>query len=403
MKKAEKEKKPDFARRPAGKPLFQPPNPRPIPADHPAKALFKVNSEPTHIAPPTVTPTAAATATTTEATTDSHIKPESSPQKSIPSSAQRRPLVAQTRPEPDALAQEAPKRFEYLDATHTSSEQLVYSYMFRQTISQNLRDRHFGPAELMKNTPIRSHVTVRKAIDGLIAKLSIEIVSFVPGSPFGPRYRVYDPREIMRRRQQANIQIDPVTKRIATPTVTATEATTEAPPTPTATPINSVGGSATDSGGVTPTISVGVLNTANKSGEGQGFTASSSSKSEANEPDSDDDEGSVIYLENIREIYERATGNVWTTADAGVVMSAKEIPVEVWGIAICYCLDRAPGHTYQRLAYVLEEARAHHESMKAYTKEDLRAILKHSVRMVERAREAGSWDPKVILETRSEG
>lgn len=71
----------------------------------------------------------------------------------------------------------------------------------------------------------------------------------------------------------------------------------------------------------------------------------------------------MSYLDRVRDIYDRATGNAWTVADAKTVVRAKEIPAEVWGIAICYCRDRAPNHTYQRLAYVKEESRAQHESM----------------------------------------
>jgi hypothetical protein len=109
---------------------------------------------------------------------------------------------------------------QYLDATHTASESQVYSIMYRETVSKNLRERHFGPAELMKKTGIRSDRTVRRAIDGLISKLSIEIVAYAPGSPMGPRYRVHKPRDIEQRRKSAGIEIDPFTKRITTPATT---------------------------------------------------------------------------------------------------------------------------------------------------------------------------------------
>jgi hypothetical protein len=108
----------------------------------------------------------------------------------------------------------------YLDATHTPSESQIYSIMYRETVSKNLRDRHFGPTELMQKTGIRSDRTVRRAIDGLIAKLSIEIVAYAPGSPLGPRYRVHKPRDIEQRRRAAGIEIDPFTKRIMTPATT---------------------------------------------------------------------------------------------------------------------------------------------------------------------------------------
>jgi hypothetical protein len=124
--------------------------------------------------------------------------------------------------EPAAAPPEAGDRQQpqYLDATHTASESQIYSIMYRETISKNLRDRHFGPTELMQKTGIRSDRTVRRAIDGLISKLSIEIVAYAPGSPLGPRYRVHKPRDIEQRRKAAGIEIDPFTKRIVTPATT---------------------------------------------------------------------------------------------------------------------------------------------------------------------------------------
>src|ERR1044072_1634699 len=106
---------------------------------------------------------------------------------------------------------------QYLDATHTASEQRVYSVMYRETVSRSVRERHFGPKELCEKTGIRSDRTIRTALDGLIAKLSVEIVSQFNGSPLGPRYRVYEPKEIIGRRKSIGIEIDPQSKRMLTP------------------------------------------------------------------------------------------------------------------------------------------------------------------------------------------
>lgn len=126
----------------------------------------------------------------------------------------------------------------------------------------------------------------------------------------------------------------------------------------------------------------------------EGATASSSSKSFARDPDDDDE----TFLDSLRGIYERATGNAWTTADAVTAQRARDIPLEVWGIAICYCVDRAPGHKFDRLAYVLEEARRHREEMRDFSKEDLKLILLHSLRQIERARSLGRWEPATTRE-----
>lgn len=109
---------------------------------------------------------------------------------------------------------------QYLDATHTASEQRVFSIMYRETISRGVKERHFGPKELCEKTGIRSDRTIRTALDGLIEKLSIEIVSNFNGSPLGPRYRIFEPKEIAGRRKVAGIEIDPQSKKITTPAIT---------------------------------------------------------------------------------------------------------------------------------------------------------------------------------------
>jgi hypothetical protein len=106
------------------------------------------------------------------------------------------------------------ERAPYLDATHTASEKSVYSVMYRETVSKAISERHFGFKELSQKTGIRSDKTIRVAIDGLIEKLSIEIVTYQHGSPLGPRYRVYDPKEIVRRRKTVGMEIDAQSKKI---------------------------------------------------------------------------------------------------------------------------------------------------------------------------------------------
>jgi hypothetical protein len=92
--------------------------------------------------------------------------------------------------------------------------------MYRETVSRSVRERHFGPKELCEKTGIRSDRTIRTALGGLIAKLSVEIVSHSNGSPLGPRYRVYEPKEIVGRRKSIGIEIDPQSKKILTPVIT---------------------------------------------------------------------------------------------------------------------------------------------------------------------------------------
>lgn len=315
-----------FTRRPPGKLLFQPPTPRPIPADHPAKVLFSSLPRETPQEDSAATATETPIATPTEAATTTPTVTQIPASKiDAPSSPPRRAPQAAGVPVPD----DTPRRSEALDATHTSSEQLVYNFMYRETISRGIRERHFGPKELLAATPIRSHVTVRKAIDGLIAKLSIEIVSNVFGSPFGPRYRIYEPREVARRRAAAGIYIDPGSKRIepaVTPTETPIDTTTVSttdtptvtatatPTTPTVTPTNTVGATATTFGGVTPTSSVGVF--LNKENSGRGENSASAASSSKSGAVGDDDGAFSGLIKKLRAAVLEATGREPSAADA---------------------------------------------------------------------------------------
>ena len=101
-----------------------------------------------------------------------------------------------------------------LDATHTSAEAKVYSIMYRQTISRGLRERHFSNLDLMKATGLRSDNTVRTALRGLRAKLSIELIGHERFFRYGQNYRVYSPKEIFEARQRVKMVIEPKTKRI---------------------------------------------------------------------------------------------------------------------------------------------------------------------------------------------
>jgi hypothetical protein len=123
----------------------------------------------------------------------------------------RRPIAAKPQEEAEEPSTEV---FISVDATHTASEKIIYSHMYRETVSKGRHEGHFGPALLMKLSGIRSRNTVHKALYGLIEKLSVEKVTESLGNPFGPRYRIYGPQEILRRRKAVGMVIDPQTKRI---------------------------------------------------------------------------------------------------------------------------------------------------------------------------------------------
>ena len=190
---------------------------------------------------------------------------------------------------------ESPDRqpLQYLDATHTASEAQVYSVMYRETISKNMRERHFGPTELMKKTGIRSDRTVRRAIDGLLAKLSIEITAYAEGSPLGPRYRIHKPKDIEQRRKTAGLEIDQFTKRILTPVDTPVT-------TPVATGDKNYRGTGVENTPVTGVENAGVYKYVNDHLGSQPTTGGSSS----NNPLADDE----AFAKSLREVEKELTG-----------------------------------------------------------------------------------------------
>jgi len=141
-------------------------------------------------------------------------KPPQEPRKdtAVSKRQSRGPVVRHDRQEESDEA--GAEIFVSVDATHTASEKIVYSHMYRETVSKGRHEGHFGPALLMKLSGIRSRNTVHKALYGLIEKLSIEKVAEAHGNPFGPRYRVYGPQEILRRRKGVGMVIDIDTKKI---------------------------------------------------------------------------------------------------------------------------------------------------------------------------------------------
>ena len=112
------------------------------------------------------------------------------------------------------------KEYTTLDSTHTKSEQIVYSIMYREAITKGKSQEYFSIRKLMKSTGIGSDKTVYKALQGLIAKLSIWMVEHSNNKPQGTLYRVHIPRDIFKLREEKGIIVDINTKRIVNTVVT---------------------------------------------------------------------------------------------------------------------------------------------------------------------------------------
>jgi len=377
--------KKQIERRIAGIKAMPPPKARPLPENHPARSIFRsINStetnaliEPDEKGIPEGIPTTTLTSI-----------PEGIPNPKFRESLRTSPAEVKSKQRREEVAQDSDVSqdiFTPLDATHTSSEKSIYSLMYRDTISKGTRDRHFGPAELMRKGGIRSRNTVHKALYGLIEKLSIEVLSNDQGNPLGPRYRIYKPKEIEQRRKAAGLQIDTQTKKILSDQGIPAGIPVGIPNTIPTGMVKSWDTSIPEIGmGGIPKFGIPYKEEKNLC-ELSAADPSSSSKSVSGKTDDE------AFFTELSEFYERITGNVWTTADVVTAQRGQHIPMEVWGIAICYCVDRAPFHKFERLAYVLEEARSHYEEMKNMTPGELKTIMIHSARTIERARRSGKW------------
>jgi hypothetical protein len=225
-------------------------------------------------------------------------------------------------PTPVAIAQttkssdqpELEDRLQYLDATHTASEKSLYSIMYRETVSKGSRERHFGFKELSTKTGIRSDRTIRIGLQGLREKLSIEIISYHHGNPLGPRYRVYDPKEIMRRRKAAGIEIDSQTKKIMDKTPVGTGVDTgvsTGAATRVATGDKTYGSTPVENTPVTPVDSTGVYKYRNEDlAESQTSIPSSSNKQRA------DDEAYALLVSALKKATEEISGHASSPAEA---------------------------------------------------------------------------------------
>jgi len=219
----------------------------------------------------------------------------------------RRPIAVRPQEEAEEPSSEV---FISVDATHTASEKIIYSHMYRETISKGRHEGYFGPALLMKLSGIRSRNTVHKALYGLIEKLSVEKVSESLGNPFGPRYRIYGPQEILRRRKVTGMVIDLQTKRIierdGIPTGIPTSIPKGTPPAITKnwdTPLPESGIAGIPNSGI-------LLNTVNTTDVDPSARGSSSNRLERN-----DDEAFADFVELMGKTAEEITGHTPSRAE----------------------------------------------------------------------------------------
>lgn len=274
-------------------------------------ALSSSTGVPTPVRTPVNTPVS----TPVDTPVSTGVSTESSNQDS---SASPRTSLPETRSE-----SENKEKQPYLDATHTASEQQIYSVMYRETLSKGQRERHFGFKELCSKTGIRSDRTIRRALDGLQEKLSVEIISYFHGNPLGPRYRIYDPKEILKRRKTVGIEIDPQSKRIVTTGVGTGVGTGVS------TGGKIYGSTPVETTPVTPVESTGVYKYRNSSEAAAQLGVASSS----NQYRGTDDEAFAEFVSLLRENAREITGRQPSASDAAKWTELAEVLITELRIA----------------------------------------------------------------------
>ena len=99
--------------------------------------------------------------------------------------------------------------------SHTQLEHRLYTMMLCEILSKRVRIGLFSTRRLMKLANVRSSGTVRRGLEGLIGKLSIERQSNNKnGGESGAHYLVYRPEEVIERRNAMGIAPYPTEVRV---------------------------------------------------------------------------------------------------------------------------------------------------------------------------------------------
>lgn len=100
--------------------------------------------------------------------------------------------------------------------SHTPLEHRIYVSMLSETSTQGTNTCPFNTRQLMLLTNIRSSGTVRRGLEGLLTKLSIERHANGAGANGGSakHFGVHSPEDVLARRQAMGVEIYPREVRI---------------------------------------------------------------------------------------------------------------------------------------------------------------------------------------------
>jgi DNA-binding CsgD family transcriptional regulator len=96
--------------------------------------------------------------------------------------------------------------------SHTTTEQQIYTAMLKEIAAVGTRVASFTTRRLMGLTGITGYSTVRRGVNGLVNKLSIErqkVAGHINGEQPPVVYLVFTPEEILARRRAVGLSIYP--------------------------------------------------------------------------------------------------------------------------------------------------------------------------------------------------
>jgi DNA-binding CsgD family transcriptional regulator len=93
--------------------------------------------------------------------------------------------------------------------SHTPLEHRIYLSMLAESTVRDAGNHAFDTRKLMTLTKIRSSGTVRRGLEGLITKLSIERLANGKGNGIAKHYSVRHPEDILARRHAVGLEMYP--------------------------------------------------------------------------------------------------------------------------------------------------------------------------------------------------
>jgi len=267
--------------------------------------------------------------------------------------------------------------------------------MYNQTVVRGIAEQHFTVPELMQATGIRSDKTVRQALKGLEAKLSIKTVNAHRSSHFGPRIRVFQPKEITDRRKKAKLIIDPKTKRILSQVESAAARAVDSEgDSPVISSVRSSADSSVTSSVYSSVPSLGE----NYRSERQNLPhiykhdnkdANSASHPSSSVPTQRDDE----KFSSVKQLFQELSGggNWKDERDLKTYQEIEHIDLYNIIIGLSYSVARSPEHRMSSLAYAVPAILEHYQQMKLFPADDLAKIAYETMRKTMLCLRTGKW------------